>query len=117
MFTLLITLVLIIAVLLILVVLAQSSKKEGVGSPLGDTGAGQLIGVQKTSDLLEQVTWGLMIALFTLSLAISSLLTRGKAGGNLPTSPNIERAQERSVLPEAAQPDDAAPAEASPAQP
>ena len=59
MFTLLVVLAIITATLLILVVFVQSSKKEGLGSPLGSTGASQLIGIQKTGDLLEQLTWGL----------------------------------------------------------
>ncbi|MEL6607240.1 MAG: preprotein translocase subunit SecG [Bacteroidota bacterium] len=111
MFTLLITFILIVAVLLILVVLIQNSKKEGLGNPLGDTSAGQLIGVKKTSDLLEQVTWGLIIALFGLSLATTSFLEKTGATGNLPASPNIERAQERNELPEAGQEETPPPAQ------
>ena len=111
MFTFLVTLILITAVLLILAVLVQNSQKEGLGSPLGDTGASQLIGVKRTSDLLERVTWGLIMALFVLTLSTSLFL--GDAGGQqaLPQSPNIERAQERSTLPDLVPQADPAPAE------
>lgn len=102
MFTLLVVLAIITATLLILVVFVQSSKKEGLGSSLGSTGASQLIGIQKTGDLLEQLTWGLIISLFTLSLATAIFLKRGHG---LPTSPNLERVQERSLLPEPGQGD------------
>jgi preprotein translocase subunit SecG len=90
--TLLITFIVISAVLLILVTSVQSSKKEGLDSGLGNTGAGQLIGVKKTGDLLEQTTWGLIIILFSLSLSSASWLKKGR---KLPISPNIERAQEQ----------------------
>lgn len=106
MFTLLVVLILITAGLLILVVLVQNSKKEGLGSPLGDTGATQLIGVKKTSDLLEQITWGLVITLLVLTLATSLFLNKT---AHWPASPNIDRAQEHGTLPAATSQDLAAP--------
>jgi len=99
MFTLLVTLNIITAILLILVVSVQGSKKEGLGSSLGSMGATQLMGIKKTSDLLEQITWGFIITLFTLSLATTIFLKRGHES-SLPTSPNLERIQERNLLPE-----------------
>jgi preprotein translocase subunit SecG len=102
MFTFLVILILITATLLILAVLVQSSKKEGLGSVYfgGGTGASQLIGVKKTSDLLEQITWGLVIALFALTLATSLVLNKKYSSGTLSASPNINRAQEHSILPD-----------------
>jgi preprotein translocase subunit SecG len=105
MFTFLVVLILIAASLLILVVLVQNSKKEGLNNPLGDAGASQLIGVKKTSDLLEQITWGLVIALFVLTLATSLVLNKTNQSGTLPSSPNINRVQERGTLPDAPTPD------------
>ncbi len=96
MFTFLITLILIVSGLLILAVLVQNSKKEGLGSPLSDSGSAQLIGVKKTNDLLEQFTWGLIIVLFVLTLATSSFLNKTT---DLSLSPNVERAQEQGALP------------------
>jgi preprotein translocase subunit SecG len=103
MFTFLVILILITASLLILAVLVQSSKKEGLGSVYfgGDTGASQLIGVKKTSDLLEQITWGLVVALFVLTLATSLFLNKKTQPGTLSASPNINRAQEQGTLPDA----------------
>ena len=100
MFTFLVILILISAVLLILAVLIQNSKKEGLNNPLGDAGASQLMGVKKTSDLLEQITWGLVIALFVLTLATSLFLNKTNQSGTLPSSPNLNRAQERGALPD-----------------
>ena len=99
MFTFLITLILITSGLLVLVVLAQNSKKEGLGSALGNSSATQLIGVKRTSDLLEQLTWGLIITLFALTLTTSFVLKKTTA---VPLSPNVERAQEQVTLPVAA---------------
>jgi preprotein translocase subunit SecG len=118
MFTFLVTLILITASLLILAVLAQSSKKEGLGSVYfgGDTGASQLVGVKKTSDLLEQITWGLVITLFALTLATSLVLNKKDSSSALSDSPNINRAQEHGTLPDTtaqAPPVPAAPNQAS----
>jgi preprotein translocase subunit SecG len=90
-----------------LAVLVQNSKKEGLGNVSfgGDAGASQLIGVKKTSDLLEQITWGLVIALFVLILATSLFLNKANQTGALPSSPNLNRAQERGTLPDAAEQD------------
>lgn len=96
MFTFLVTLILIVSGLLIVAVLLQSSKKEGLGSPLSDSGATQLIGIKKTSDLLEQFTWGLIVTLLILTLSTSLFLNKTT---DLPISPNIERAQEQGALP------------------
>ncbi len=110
MFTFLVALIIIIAVVLILAVLVQSSKKEGLGNPLGEVGASQLIGVKETSSLLEQITWGLIIALFILTLATSLFLSKAD-DQHMPYSPNIDRAQEHGTLPHAAQQDDVTPQE------
>ena len=69
MYTLFISLVIISAILLVLVVLAQNSKGGGLSSQFGGSGASNLIGVKKTSDLLERLTWGFAIAIMVFSLA------------------------------------------------
>ena len=101
MFTLLMVLILLIAGLLILAVMLQNSKKEGLGNAYlgGDTGASQLIGVQKTGDLLEQITWGLAISMFVLTL-FATLHLRKTDQSVRRISPNINRIQEQGELPE-----------------
>ncbi|HCM75256.1 MAG TPA: preprotein translocase subunit SecG [Cytophagales bacterium] len=69
MYTLFISLVIISAILLVLVVLAQNSKGGGLSSQFGGSGASNLIGVKKTGDLLERLTWGFAIAIMVFSLA------------------------------------------------
>jgi preprotein translocase subunit SecG len=88
----LITILIIIATLLVLLTAVQNSKKEGLDGSLGNTGAGQLIGVKKTGDLLEQLTWSLIILLFSLSMTTNLWLKQKTKG--LRVSPNIERAKE-----------------------
>jgi preprotein translocase subunit SecG len=61
-------LMMLVAVLLIIVILPQSSSKGGGLTGSMASGANQLIGVKKTTDLLEKITWGLMIGIFVLSL-------------------------------------------------
>lgn len=90
--TLLIILIVITSAFLILIASLQSSKKEGMGNSLGTMGAHQIIGVKKTSDLLEQITWGLLIGLFILSLTTSFVLK--KSNINVSISPNLERIQQ-----------------------
>jgi preprotein translocase subunit SecG len=64
----LITLAMAASVLLVLVVLAQNSKGGGLSSQFGGSGASNLIGVKKTGDLLERLTWAFAIAIMLLSL-------------------------------------------------
>ncbi len=91
----LISLIIIVSFLLVLVILAQNPK-GGLSSQFGGSGTSNLIGVKKTTDLLENITWSLAIGLFVLSLSMNFLTDNTNQGF---TSPNIERAQEQIVLP------------------
>jgi|JI81BgreenRNA_FD_contig_51_1376967_length_2008_multi_5_in_0_out_0_1 preprotein translocase subunit SecG len=61
-------LMMVVALLLVIVILPQSSSKGGGLTGSMASGANQLIGVKKTTDLLEKITWGLMIGIFVFSL-------------------------------------------------
>lgn len=96
MFTVFIVIIAIIAVLLILIVLVQNSKGGGLTGELGGMGATQMFGVKRTTDLLEQITWGLVGALAILCL-VSNLFIgtpQDNAGIN---SVNVDKANQRSV--------------------
>ncbi|WKN31135.1 preprotein translocase subunit SecG [Porifericola rhodea] len=100
MFTFIISLAIVVAVLLILVVLSQNSKGGGLTSQFGGAGSSnQMIGVKRTTDLLEKLTWGLAIGLIVLTLSSSFLIETQSAQNGSIGSPNIDRAQDRSVLP------------------
>ena len=59
------------SVLLVFVVLAQNSKGGGLSSQFGGSGASNLIGVKKTGDLLERLTWAFAIAIMLFSLGVN----------------------------------------------
>ncbi|MCH8232707.1 MAG: preprotein translocase subunit SecG [Bacteroidetes bacterium] len=90
-----ISLIILVSILLVLVILAQNPK-GGLSSQFGGSGTSNIIGVKKTTDLLENITWSLAIGLFVLALSIN-FMTKSTTQGY--TSPNIERAQEQLVLP------------------
>lgn len=99
MFTATLIVIVILAILLILVVLIQNSK--GGLSPTMGSASNQLIGVKRTTDILEKVTWGLAISIMVLCLASNVLLDKpelGDADGDVSTV-NIERAPENAVAP------------------
>ena len=98
MFTLFITLILIAALLLILVVLAQNPKGGGLSSQFGGSASSQIMGVKRTGDLLERLTWGLAVFILMFCLGINFFIG-GDQVASEPTSPNIERAQERAIMP------------------
>jgi preprotein translocase subunit SecG len=62
----LISIIAILAVLMVLVVLAQDSKSGALSSSFG---ASQVMGVKRTTDLLEKLTWGFMIGIMVLVMS------------------------------------------------
>jgi preprotein translocase subunit SecG len=100
MFTVIITVIIIAALLLILVVLAQNSKGGGLSSQFGGGGTSQVMGVKRTGDLLEKLTWGLAIVVLILSLSTHIYLDDNIENPGM-NSPNLERAEEQTILPPA----------------
>jgi preprotein translocase subunit SecG len=66
----------IICVLLALVVLIQNSKGGGLAS--GFSSSNQIMGVRKTTDVLEKLTWGLAIALMIFSITGTLVLPKNQ---------------------------------------
>lgn len=93
MYLALIILVAIIAVLLILVVLVQNSKGGGLSSEFTGAGSTQMFGVKKTTDLLEQITWGMAGAIMVISLVSYIIVGDGTQTDQSINSINIEKAQ------------------------
>ena len=96
----------ILAVLMILIVLAQDSKS---GALSANFGASQLMGVKRTTDLLEKLTWGFMIGIMVLTMG-SKFLQGGDAEEAGPSSLNVEKAKS-TTLPAAPQKPAVGPAE------
>lgn len=72
MYLLFLILILIASILMCFIVLIQNSKGGGLAS--GFASSNQIMGVRKTTDLLEKTTWGLAIAMVILSVATAYVL-------------------------------------------
>jgi len=94
MYTLVIAFIILFAVLLVLVVLAQNSKGGGLTSQFGGSTASNIMGVKKTGDLLEKLTWSFIIAIMVLSLS-TNFITPNSGGS---TNEILERAGEQAPL-------------------
>lgn len=66
MYTLLVAIILIIALVMIGVVLIQESKGGGLASNFSSSNS--IMGVRKTTDFVEKVTWGCAILMVVLSI-------------------------------------------------
>lgn len=79
MYTFIIVLLIIISILLGLIVLAQNSKGGGLAAGL--SASNQIMGVRKTTDFLEKLTWGLAIGLLVLSMVANFAIPREAGSG------------------------------------
>ena len=64
-------LIVVISILLVLVILVQNPKGGGLSSAFGGDSPQMLGGVKKTTDFLDKATWGLVIGLFALVIAMN----------------------------------------------
>lgn len=72
MYNVVIILIVIASALMTLIVLIQESKGGGLASNFSSSN--QIMGVRKTTDMIEKTTWGLAIAMVVLSVVSSYLL-------------------------------------------
>ena len=96
MYTLIIGVIIFSSLLLILVVLAQNPKGGGLSSQFGGAGVSQVMGVKKTGDLLEKLTWGFSITILSLTLLSNLFIEENQ---NFIESPNIENVQGQAPIP------------------
>lgn len=87
---LLVIIAIIVCALLGLIVLIQNPKGGGLSSNFSSSS--QLLGVQKTGDILEKGTWILAIALIVLSLAINVVGKSGSGKTEVKNSEQIDKA-------------------------
>ena len=64
-------LIVVISILLVFVILVQNPKGGGLSSAFGGDSPQMLGGVKKTTDFLDKATWGLVIGLFALVIAMN----------------------------------------------
>ena len=105
MYSIIVGLIIFVAVLLILVILVQNSKGGGLSSQFGGNSSNQFMGVQKTNDLLEKVTWTLAISIVLLTM-LSNLFISSSDNNIEGLSPNIDRANEQNIIQNSPLPED-----------
>ena len=98
MYSIVVGLLIFISILLILVVLVKNSKGGGLSSQFGGSGSNQFMGVQKTNDLLEKVTWTLAILVVSLTL-LTKVFLPSQSNNTEISSPNIDQANEQNIVP------------------
>lgn len=74
MYTLLVILIVVAAILMIGIVLIQESKGGGLSSNF--SAQNNVLGVRKTTDVVEKTTWGLAAAMVVLSVACAYVAPR-----------------------------------------
>jgi preprotein translocase subunit SecG len=112
MYTVVTVLIIIVCVLLMLVVLVQNSKGGGLAS--GFAGSNQVMGVKKTTDFIEKLTWGLALTLVILCLVASFSLPTKEA--RVSGSSLQEQIDNAGTVPQQKTPANAPPAQNQPAQ-
>lgn len=78
--TLLVILIILASILLSFFVLIQNPKGGGLVS--GFAGGTNIMGVKRTGDFLEKATWGLVIAIIVMSMAMNILPASSGSGGS-----------------------------------
>ncbi|WP_460638839.1 preprotein translocase subunit SecG [Larkinella harenae] len=81
---------------MILAVLIQNSKGGGLAGEFGGLGSNQLMGVKKTTDILEQITWGLGLAIMVLTLSTYIIIDRNPVGSTI-NSANVDAASSKTT--------------------
>jgi preprotein translocase subunit SecG len=96
MFTTIIIIAMVIAVLLMIIVLIQNPKGGGLSSEFGGSSSSQMFGVQKTGDLLEQLTWGFASAIVIIALVSRFMLDSNTSSEGI-KSINAEKAATKTL--------------------
>lgn len=112
MYTLLVILIVIAAILMIGVVLIQESKGGGLSSNFSSSNA--IMGVRKTTDFVEKLTWGCAIFMVVLSVistriapqattdqSVIEKATKDDGATNPNNLPNFGASQQKQVAPAA----------------
>jgi len=98
MFTLIIWLTIIACVLLIIIVLIQNPKGGGLATNF--SAANQILGVNRTTEGVEKITWILAISLLVLSLGGPFFISKGGSAKESKMKENIENATPGSAIPQ-----------------
>ncbi len=80
MYNLVLILIVVASVLMCLIVLIQESKGGGLASGFAENNA--MLGVRKTTDVIEKATWGLAAVMVILSIISVAFLGTGATKGS-----------------------------------
>lgn len=94
MYTFITILIALVCVLIILVVLVQ--KPKGGGLSANFSGSNQVMGVKRTTDVIEKTTWILSLSLLVLTLLVNIWIPRAD-DANVPSSALKEQAENAPV--------------------
>lgn len=109
MYTFIVILILIVCVLLAVVVLVQNSKGGGLAANF--SAPNQIMGVRKTTETIEKITWWMFGILLVLCLVATTLIPRSDAQTSLSSDLSVADATDVNAAPMAApMATDAAPA-------
>lgn len=115
MYNLIVILIVAASVLMCLIVLIQESKGGGLASSFAENNA--MLGVRKTTDVIEKITWGLAAAMVILSIASVGFLGSSRTAGSTIMEQAVEQqATNPNNLPAIPQGEITEPAETAPAE-
>jgi len=80
MYNVIVILIVVASVLMCLIVLIQESKGGGLASGFADNNA--MLGVRKTTDVIEKTTWGLAAVMVVLSILSVAFLGTPRSAGS-----------------------------------
>jgi preprotein translocase subunit SecG len=92
----------IVCLMLIGIVLIQESKGGGIASNFSS--ANQIIGVKRGAELVEKITWGLVISIIVICLAMAPRGASNVEGTDTKESITKNKLQENGPVKPAAQP-------------
>ena len=90
MYTFIVILIMLVCLFLAVAVLVQNSKGGGLAANF--SAPNQIMGVRKTTETIEKITWGLAIALAVLSLAATVAIPRHNASTEISTEVDVNAA-------------------------
>ena len=94
MYWILVSVIILICILLVAIILLQNSK----GGLASGVASSQLMGVKRTTDILEKLTWGFAITIMVLVVGTAFVAPKASTETESgPGSVNIRKAQEKST--------------------
>ena len=95
MVTFLVILGILFCVLLVLIILIQNPKGGGLSS--GFSSSNNIMGVQRTGDILEKGTWGLAISIMVIAILVN--ISSPKSGAAVKSDSKIQEQIDKTAAP------------------